>query len=149
MKMKYACLAGALLAFASPSVAEPWVDYEPTKGFWTVTTIKVDSNKIDDYLTGLKEGWVPGVELARRNGLIDDYKIMVNTANAAAVSNVILMTHIPNGAALDPDKARDVRMRKEGFDLVAKKRGDELVAGYNTLRTFVDDGLWQEFKFRK
>ena len=83
MKLKYACLAGGLLALATPAVAEPWVDYEPTKGFWTMTTIKVDSNKIDDYLTGLKEGWVPGQELARRNGLIDDYKIMVNTAAAS------------------------------------------------------------------
>ena len=134
-------------AIAAPAVAEPWVDWEPAKGFWTMTVIKVDSNKVDDYLTGLKEGWMPGQELAKRNGLIDDYKVMVNTAPAAAMANVVLMSHIPNAAALEPNKERDMRMRKEGFAIVPEKREDELVAGYDKIRTFVDDGLWQEVRF--
>jgi hypothetical protein len=141
--------AAAALGLAGSASAKQWEDWAPTQGFWTMTVIKVDSNKIDDYLVGLKEGWQPGQELAKKNGLIDDYKIMVNTAPAAAIANVVLMTHIPSGAALDPNKERDQRLEKEGLAMVPKKRQDELVSGYDKMRTFVDDGLWQEVKFVK
>ena len=148
-KSLLACTMALTLGLGAPAVGEPWVDWQPTQGFWAMRVIKVDPNKIDDYLVGLKEGWVPGQEIARKNGLIDDYKIMVNTARASSMANVVLMTHFPSAAALEPNKERDMKIRKEELSAVPKQRQDELVAGYDKMRTFVDDGIWQEVKIIK
>jgi hypothetical protein len=73
--------------------------------------------------------------------------VLVNTSGADSGPNVVLMTHIPSAAALEPNKERDKRLEAETRKLIAEKREDELVAGYEKMRTFVDDGLWQEVKF--
>jgi hypothetical protein len=147
-------LAGALGALAISAMcgaafSEPYDDYTPRKGAWQITEVHVDPNHIDDYLTGLRTGWVPGQEIAKKHGLIDDYYVMVRLDAAGTGANVLLGTHYTSLAAFEPDKARDKLIEKESYDAVPKAKSDVQVAGYDKYRTFVGDGLYQTMDFTK
>lgn len=138
-------VAGALaLAFVStPSVAEPYVDYTPQKGYWTISAIEVDPNHVDDYLTGLRSSQVSAFEVLKRRGLIDDYRFMVRTGYVKGSPNVLIMTHVPSTALDDPDQARDQAVEKEIYSVFSKEKGEAAVRGYEKYRTFIDTGNWQ------
>jgi len=140
-------LFGVLIADAA--TAEPYQDYAPQKGLWHVTTIKVDPNRIDEYVTGLKKEWVPGREVAKKHGLIDSYTILVKINSADGSGNVVLVQHIPNTSALDPDQARDQLVQQEEYAAVPKAVGMEMVKDFNNYRTFVGDDYYQELTYTK
>ena len=149
--MKSVLLAGAcaLALCCASAVAEPWVDYTPQKGVWEVTALKVDPNHIDDYLTGLKKAWVPGEEYAKKQGLIDQYEVMVKVNAGDGQANVLLIEHRPSFATLDPDKKRDQAMLKAMEAAMPKDQSDALVAGFDKYRSFVGDEFWQTVEFNK
>lgn len=150
--MKVASISIGLLlgAFvASAATAEPYQDYTPHKGLWHVTTVKVDPNHVDDYVTGLKKEWALGEEVAKKHGLIDSYTIMVKINPADGSGNVLLMEHIPSTAALDPDRARDQMIEQEVYAAIPKATGQEMVKGFEKYRTFVGEDYYQELSFTK
>jgi hypothetical protein len=136
------------LAMAGAVYAEPYTDWTPQKGAWHVTTIKVDPNHIDDYLTGLKKEWGPGEELAKKHGIIDQYIILVKL-NSGAGANVQLIEHYPSLAMLEPDKARDQALQKEGEAIVSKDTSVKAVEGFDKYRTFISDEFWTTVEFTK
>ncbi|HEY5290325.1 MAG TPA: hypothetical protein VIJ59_09840 [Caulobacteraceae bacterium] len=149
MKYQIAALAlGAGLCMAGVAAAEPWTDWTPTKGATEVITIKVDPNHIDDYLTGLSRDWVQGQEMAKRRGLIDWYQVSVKL-NSGAGANVLLISHYPSLANLEPDKARDQAMLAEARSHVSKDQETTIVSGYDKYRTFVSDDIWTAVDFKK
>jgi hypothetical protein len=133
---------------AAVAAAEPYKDYTPQKGATEVITIKVDPNHVDDYLTGLRQGWVPGQEMAKKHGVIDWYSVSVKL-NAGAGANVVLIQHYPSLANLDPDKARDMALLAEAKAFEPKDKSDARIAGYEKYRTFVSDDLWTSVEFTK
>jgi hypothetical protein len=148
--MKSLLLAGACaLAVALPAMAEPWTDWSPQKGLWSVTSVKVDPNHIDDYLTGLRKSWVPGEEYAKKNGMIDNYMVMVNVNAAGGGANVLLVEHMPSFAMLDPNKKRDQDMQKAMEAMMPKAQSDAMVAGFEKYRTFVGNDMWTTVDFAK
>ncbi|MGA7673892.1 MAG: hypothetical protein WCA78_02465 [Rhizomicrobium sp.] len=150
--MKSFAVLGAcalLLAGAGAASAEQWVDYAPQKGVWAVTTVKVDPNKVDDYLVGLKANWVPGEEIAKKHGVIDDYFVMIKVNAADGQGNVLLGEHYTSFAQFDPDKKRDQAMEKEGEAAVSKDKSEAAVAGFDKYRSFVGDDLWVPVDFTK
>ena len=71
-------LATIAIAFASTAARadlEIYKDYTVSDAVWAVTTIKVKSNMGDAYLEGLKKTWVPGNEISKSLGQIEDYWI--------------------------------------------------------------------------
>jgi len=143
-----AACAAAALSMASLGWAEPYKDYTPQKGVTEVQTIKVDPNHIDDYLTGLRSGWVPGEELAKKHGLIDWYVVSVKM-NSGAGPNILLVQHYPSLSALEPDRARDTEMMKEGRAMVSKEQQERQTAGYDKYRTFVSDDFYSGIDYPK
>ncbi len=139
---------GAGLALAAAAYAEPYVDYTPQKGVTEVQSIKVDPNHIDDYLTGLRSGWVPGEELAKKHGLIDWYVVSVKM-NSGAGPNILLVQHYPSMSALEPDRARDTAMMKEGRAMVSKEQQQKQTDGYDKYRTFVSDDFYSGIDYPK
>ncbi len=136
--------AGALaFAFVSmPCAAEPYVDYTPQKGYWTISAIEVDPNHVDDYLTGLRTSQGSAFNVLKRRGLIDDYRFMVRNGYVKGLPNVLIMTHSPSTALIDPDQARDQAVEKEIYQAFSKEKGDAAVRGYEKYRTFIDTGDW-------
>ena len=132
-----------------PSLAEPYVDYTPQKGYWTINAIEVDPNHVDDYLAGLRSSQVSAFEVLKRRGLIDDYRFMVRTGYVKGSPNVLIMTHVPSTSLDDPDQARDQAVEKEIYSVFSKQKGDEAVRGYEKYRTFIDNGNWQVMTMNK
>jgi hypothetical protein len=150
MIMKFHLVAAfCALALAGSASAEPWVDYTPQKGVWHITTIKVDPNKVDDYLKGLKANWAPGEELAKKKGLIDSYFVDVKLNSADGAGNVILGEHYVSFAVLDPDKKRDMALQKEAEALVSKQKSEAVVAEFDKYRSFVGEDYFVEIEFTK
>ena len=143
-------LAGILLAgVASAAVAdfEPWTDYEVSEGVTNVTTVKVDSNMIDNYLEGLSQSWAPANEVAKELGHIEGYWIHVSQLPNSGDFNVVLGVDFKNSAALQPDKAKyDAFMKKWGE--ANQARSDELVKMYPDIREIVGEYNMRSVTFK-
>lgn len=133
---------------ASAAWSEPYVDYTPVKGAWEVTTIKVDPNHIDDYLSGLRKGWVPIMETLKKHGVIDQYLIL-QKLNSGAGSNVQLIQHFTSLGVMDPDKARDQAIEKEIDAQMSKDVSAKMIQGFDKYRTFESDEVWTEVDMSK
>ncbi len=142
MKMLLGAAAMAILFSAGSVSADPYKDYTPQKGAWTVTAIHVDPNHVDDYLTGLKSTWAAGQEAAKKRGIIDSYSVLVKMDGEGPGVNVLLMTHYPSLANMEPDRARDTAMMAEAQAAMSREKGEAMVAGFDKYRTFVGDGLY-------
>ena len=146
--MRSVLLAGACalaLVCAAPASAKPWVDYVPQKGFWQYTYVKVDVNHVDDYLTQMKSIWVPGREIDKKHGLIDQYQVMTNINAADGSANVMLCVHFLSFAGLDPDKQRDQAI----FDANVASVTQAASADFNKYRTIVGSSIYVPVDFTK
>lgn len=137
------------LGLASAAFAEPYVDYTAKKGVWEVQTIAVDPNHLDDYLVGLKANLVPGFEVAKQHGVIDQYGFLVKLNPNGADANVMVIQHYPSLAMLDPDKARDKAIEAESYAKVSKADGEKRVKVFETYRKFVSDEYWVDIQMAK
>lgn len=149
--IRKAVIACALVASALSSIvlAEQYVDYTPKKGMWQINAVEVDPNHVDDYLTGLRKSQIPALEVLKARGLIDDYRFLVRTGYVKGSPNVLIQTHLPDAALLNPDKARDMAVEKEIYARFPKEQGDAAVAGYEKYRQFLDDAMWSEIVMAK
>ncbi len=138
-----------LYSFANLAVAdfEPWTDYELSEGITNVTTVKVDSNMIDNYLEGLSQSWAPANEIAKELGHIEGYWIHVSQLPNSGDFNVVLGIDFKDSAALQPDKAKyDAFMKKWGE--ANQARSDELVKMYPDIREIVGEYNMRSVKFK-
>ena len=136
-------------ALSAPAMAKQYTDYSPAKGTWEVNAINVDPNHIDDYLTGLRKSQVPGFEVMKKHGIIDDYHFAVRTGYNKGSPNVLIWVHYTSYAMLEPDKARDLMIENEILATFSEEAGKIAVAGYEKYREFVDDGFWSEVVMAK
>ena len=143
-------LMGLLLAsVASAATAdfEMWSDYEVSEGVTNVTTVKVDSNMIEDYLEGLSQSWAPANEIQKELGHIEGYWIHVSELPNSGDFNVVLGVDFKNSASLQPDKAKyDAFMKKWGEEQQA--RSDELVKMYPDIREIVGEYHMRSVTFK-
>lgn len=142
-------LALTAVVSASPLFARQYVDYTPSKGLWEVNAVNVDPNHIDDYLVGLKRTQVPGFEILKKRGMIDEYKFLVRNGYTKDNPSVIIMVHYTSAAALEPNRARDEAIDKEILASLSDADGKAAVAGYEKYRSFVDDAFYGEVTFAK
>ena len=149
MKLRHMLAAATLTAFASSASAdlEAWVDYDIGSTLSNVTTVKVDSNRIDTYLEGLKATWAPANDIAIELGQIESYSIYVSQLASSGDFNVILVVRMADAADMQPDKAEyDAFMKKWGEE--NQKRSDEIVVTYPDIRTITGEYLIREITFK-
>ena len=142
--------AAAIAALAAGAArAEPYVDYTPQKGVWHVVTVKVAPNRVDDYVSDLKKGWVLEEEVAKKHGLIDSYSVKIKFNASDGAGNVLLIEHIPNIALLEADQARDQAVEKDMLAATPKASTDAKVKEFDGYRTFVGDDYWTDIAYTK
>ena len=143
-------ITGVLLAgFVSVAAAdlEAWTDYDIKEGVSNVTTVKVDSNRIDTYLEGLSKTWAPANDIAIKLGQIESYSIYVSELPNSGAFNVVLVTNMKDASALQPTKERyDAFMKAWGEK--NKAVNDEIVPTYPDIRTIVGEYLVREITFK-
>lgn len=149
MKLRQLLMGIVLYSVTSLAVAdfEPWTDYEVSEGVTNVTTVKVDSNMIDNYLEGLSQSWAPANEIAKELGHIEGYWIHVSQLPNSGDFNVVLGVDFKDSAALQPDKAKyDAFMKKWGE--ANQARSDELVKMYPDIREIVGEYNMRSVTFK-
>ena len=149
MKLNQLLTGMLLAAVTSVAVAdfEMWKDYEVSEGVTNVTTVKVDSNMIEDYLEGLSQSWAPANDIAKELGHIEGYWIHVSELANSGDFNVVLGVDFKNSAALQPDKAKyDAFMKK--WSEAQQERSDELVRMYPDIREIVGEYHMRSVTFK-
>ena len=145
MKMfSIAAAAAALMLAPTAQAFEVYTDYTPSKEVWNVTMVKVNPNRIDDYLAGIKQTWVTGCEIGKKHGVVVDCYVYLSETAANRDFNMLLVMKLPSGAVSDPDAAMFKTIQTEMRAKLEQAKQDKLVAGYEELRTF-----WGEMNFRR
>jgi len=139
-----AAAAAALALAGSAQAFEAYTDYTPSKEVWNVTMVKVNPNRIDDYLEGLKQTWMPSCEVGKKNGVVVDCFVYLSETAANHDFNMMLVLKAPSAAVSDPNGELFKKMQAETRAQLAKEKQDQIVAGYEELRTF-----WGEMNFRR
>jgi hypothetical protein len=149
--MKFLCTAAAVAALACSSAAqafEIYTDYTPSKEVWNVTMVKVNPNRIDDYLAGLKQTWLSGCEISKKQGTVLDCFVYLSDTASNRDFNMMLVTKFPSAANLDPNaeqfKAFQAAMRAQ----LAQDKQDALVVGYEEMRTFFGEQFFRRIDFK-
>jgi len=150
MKFVSIVAAGAAVLFASAAIADlqPWKDYETSEAVWSVTTVKVDANMGDAYLEGIKNTWVPGNEIAKELGQIEDYYIYRSDLPLSGDFNLLLVIKFASGEDLEPNKKRyEAFMKKYG-----QRRSDEATdfaqKNYPAMRELVGQYQFREITLK-
>lgn len=131
-----------LLACSMTATAdfEMFEDYEFSEEVVSMTTVKVDAGKGEDYLEGLKQTWVASNEVAKELGHIKDYSIYSSHLPASGEFNVVLLITLNSMADYPPSKARYDAFMKKWSDKIVK-RNKEIAAKYPELREIVGEYL--------
>ncbi len=143
-KFAVAAAAAGLMLASSAQAFEAYTDYTPSKEVWNVTMVKVNPNRIDDYLAGIKQTWVPGCDIGKKHGVVVDCFVYLSETAANRDFNMLLVMKLPSGAVSDPDAALFKTIQTEMRAQLEQAKQDKLVAGYEELRTF-----WGEMNFRR
>ena len=149
MKIHKMISALELVAFGGTATAdlEVWKDYTLSETVSNVTTIKVDSNRVDTYLEGLRTTWAPSMDIAKELGQIEDYGIYVSQLENSGDFNVILVQVMKDASAKQPSKDRnDAFMKKWGEE--NQKKSDQVVKTYPNIRTITGEYLMREVTFK-
>lgn len=137
--------AVAAMTLATSAMAfEAYTDYTPSKEVWNVTMVKVNPNRINDYLEGLKQTWVPGCEIGKKHGVVVDCFVYLSENAANRDFNMLLVMKLPNAAVSDPDAAMFKQIQAETRAQLEQAQQDKIVAGYEEIRSF-----WGEMSFRR
>ena len=149
MKLRQILTAVLFAGSASIAVAdlEPWTDYDIGVRVSNVTTVKVDSNRIDTYLEGLSKTWAPANDVAIELGQIESYSIFVSELPNSGEFNVVLVTNFKDSSSLQP--------AQENYEAFMKAWGeeneainDEIVPTYPGIRNITGEYLMREITFK-
>ena len=149
MKLHKIISALVLVAFAGTATAdlEVWKDYTLSETISNVTTIKVDSNRVDTYLEGLRTTWAPSNDVAKELGQIEDYGIYVSQLPNSGDFNVILVVTMKDASAMQGSEDRyDAFMKKWGEENA--KKSEQVVKTYPNIRTITGEYLMREVTFK-
>ncbi|MSQ92151.1 MAG: hypothetical protein EXR87_04345 [Gammaproteobacteria bacterium] len=132
--MTIAAAAAALTLATSAMAFEAYTDYTPSKEVWNVTMVKVNQNRIDDYLDGLKQTWAPGCEIGKKHSVVVDCFVYLSETTANRDFNMMLVMKLPSGAVSDPDAALFKQIQAETRAQLEEAKQDKIVSGYEEMR---------------
>jgi len=131
-------VAAVLMAVAVTPVARadlaPWKDYQVSDAVWQVTTVKVEAGMGDAYLEGLKKTWLSSMEIRKKLGQVEDYKIFLSDLFMSGDFNMMLVVKFKSTADMAPNKAKYEAFMKEWGEVRQKEAKDLSQKSYPTLR---------------
>ena len=146
---KFILAAAAALAMATPASAfEVFKDYTPSTEVWNVTYVRVNPNRLDDYLEGLRQTWWTSCEVQKKQGTVLECSIFASESMSNRDFNLMLVIKSPNAAASDPSEKRYNEFMAETRKMLAQDKEKKLVEGYDTLRTFFGEQAFRKLTFK-
>lgn len=143
-----AALAAGLVLASGANAFEVFKDYVPSKEVYNVVFVKVDPNRVDDYLEGLKQTWWNGCAISKKLGQLEECSIYLSDTGSNRDFNLILVQRFASGADLDPDEGEYNKFMTEFRKQLAEAKQDEIVQGYNELRTFFGEQTFRKITLK-
>lgn len=147
-RLAIAASAAALTLASNAQAFEVYTDYTFSKEVWNVTMVKVNPNRIGDYLEGLEQTWAPGCEIGKKNGTVLDCFVYLSDTAANRDFNMLLVMKFPSGASADPNAEQFTKLQAELRARLAQEKQDKLVEGYEELRTFFGEQNFRRIEFK-
>jgi hypothetical protein len=139
----------ATLAISAPALAfEVFKDYTPSTEVWNVTYVRVNPNRLDDYLEGLRQTWWTSCEVQKKQGTVLECSIFASETLSNRDFNLMLVIRSPNAAVSDPNEKRNTEFLAETRKMLAEDKQKKLVEGYDTLRTFFGEQTFRRLTFK-
>ncbi len=139
MKRIVALLA-LLIVLAPAVIAQEHYTEGPV---WRIQLIRVKPNKMDAYLSSLRQATKPFVEEQKKQGLITDYKIFLKqTKNNPEDWDICVAVQYKNWAALDGQTAKNEAIRDK--ILGGKTQAQDLGEKRSEIREIISSELLQE-----
>jgi len=141
--MQFKLLLSALLLVLSSSAfaqLEPFTDYDMSKELWSMTMVKVDPNRGDDYLEGLRESWVASNRVAKELGQIEDFFIYRSQMSESGDANLFLVVKFSDSSQLEPNKAEYDKFMK-AWGEANRDKTREITKNYPSMRTITGEYL--------
>jgi hypothetical protein len=135
-------------SFAASAELTPFKDYVPSKEVWNVTYVRVNPNRLDDYLEGLRQTWLTSCAIQKKQGTALDCFVYVSETMSNRDFNLMLVIKSPSAAAGDPDEQRYNQMMTELRAKLAQDKQKKLVQGYDELRTFFGEQNFRRLEFK-
>ena len=141
--MKYLLLTLITFSFMSFSQEEEtrqWAD-----GVIELTTVKVKTNFLGDYLDGIEKTWVAAAKIQEEMGIIDGYNVFV--ANDG--STVRLALYYPSWANKDPwSEEQQAEFREKFRATISEEDNTQLSQGYEDIREIVSVEMVTRIDFK-
>jgi hypothetical protein len=147
-RLAIAASAAALALAVNAQAFEAYTDYTPSNEVWNVTMVKVNPNRIDDYLEGLKQTWLPSCEIGKAHGAVLDCFVYLSETAANRDFNMLLVTKAPNAATSDPNSDLFKKIQTETRARLAQDKQDAIVEGYEELRSFFGEQTFRRIDFK-
>lgn len=147
-RLAIAASAAALALAVNAQAYEIYTDYAPSKEVWNVTMVKVNPNRIDDYLEGLEQTWASGCEIGKKQGTVLDCFVYLSETTANRDFNLLLVMKFPNAAVSDPNAEQFKQFQAQMRAQLAQDKQDKLVEGYDELRTFFGEQSFRRIDFK-
>ncbi len=147
-RLAIAASAAALTLAVNAQAFEVYTDYTPSKEVWNVTFVKVNPNRIDDYLEGLKQTWVSGCEISKKQGTVLDCFVYISETASNRDFNMLLVTKSPSAAVSDPNAEQFKQFQAQMRAQLAEDKQDKLVEGYEEMRTFFSEQNFRRVDFK-
>lgn len=146
---KFMLAAAAALTISAPASAfEVFKDYTPSTEVWNVTYVRVNPNRLDDYLEGLRQTWWTSCEVQKKQGTVLECSIFASESMSNRDFNLMLVIKSPNAAVNDPNEKRYTEFMAETRKMLALDKEKKLVEGYDTLRTFFGEQAFRRLTFK-
>lgn len=148
--MRKTVIAAAALFSVTAAAAsfEVYRDYTPSTEVWNVTFVRVNPNRLDDYLEGLKQTWWTGCEVQKKQGTVLECQIYASESMSNRDFNLMLVIKTPNAAVSDPNEKRYTEMMTETRKMLAEDKSKKLVEGYEQMRTFFGEQSFRRLTFK-
>ena len=143
MRLKSLTVTALVTLFFSASSSaqfEEFKDYELNQEVVSMTTVKVNAGKGEDYLEGLVQTWVASNQVAKDMGNIKDFDIYVSRLPESGDFNVVLLVTLESmGDYVWTKKENDLFRKKWGERKFSASR--ETAKTYPELRTIIGEYL--------
>ena len=111
-------------------------DYTLSDEVQSVTTVSVAANRVEHYLAGLKQTWVPAMKIGQEMGLNTGHVIYVSELPLSGDFNVALVVHFESTEqrekANDPEVAAQFQSRVE--EMISEDDTFKMTEGYVKIR---------------
>jgi len=136
------------LAFVLLFALQAFAQEHYTEGpVWSITFIRVEPAKFDNYLTNLQQGAKVAYDEAKRQGVIMDYKVFFKeTKNSPQDWDIALAILYKNHAQMDGRAARFEAIRDKV--LGGKQAAQQAAEKRNEIREIVGTDLVQEIMLK-